>query len=49
MKNASNHDLVRLDVPEPLRDIPNIPRVLKSPIRLDLAARTVLPLSARVS
>jgi len=46
MKDASNHDLGRLDVPVPLRDILNIPRVLKSPIRLDLAARSVLPLSA---
>jgi len=43
MENVSNHDLGRLGVPEPLRDIPNIPRVLKSPIRLDLAARSVLP------
>jgi len=46
MKNASNHDLDRLDVPEPLRDIPDVARVLSPPSWLDLAARCVLPLSA---
>jgi len=49
MEIASSHDLGRLDAPEPLREIRDIPRVLDSPIRLDLAAHSVLPVSSTAS
>ena len=36
MKTAYEHDLGRLDALEPLRDMPDIPRVSKTPSGLDL-------------